>query len=81
MSPMAKMPGSAVCWASSTLTKPRSSSILVFSMPTFSRARRAADGDENLFGFLHLRLAVGVGPGDLDAGFGLLDFFNFGSRC
>jgi hypothetical protein len=43
------------------------------------RAPVAAHGDEDLFGFLDLRLSVGVGIGDLDAGFGLLDLFDFGA--
>ena len=51
----------------------------VFSMPTSCGARCAAHGDENFLGFLIRRLAVGVGPGDFDAGFGLLDFLDFGA--
>ncbi len=36
----------------------------------------AAHGHQYLFGFLHLRLAVGVGKGHLDAGLGLFNFLH-----
>ena len=39
----------------------------------------AADCDEDLLGFLDLRLAVGVGVGDFHASFGLLDGLDFGA--
>ena len=39
----------------------------------------AAHGDQHLFGLLHLGLAVGVGEGDPDAGFGLFDLLHFGA--
>ena len=42
-------------------------------------ARGAAYGDEDFFGFLFDWLAVGVGPGDLDAGGGLFDLFDLGA--
>ena len=40
---------------------------------------RAAYGDENFLGFLFDRFAVSAGPGDFDAGFGPLDFFDLGA--
>ena len=46
-------------------------------MPTLAVRGRAADGDQNLLGFLLCGLAVGGGPGDFDAGFGLLDLLHF----
>ena len=79
MSPMAKTPGSAVSWASLTLMRPRSSSMWVFSTPMFEVRAGAAYGYQNLFCFLGLRLAVGVGEGDVDARFGLFDLLDFGA--
>ena len=62
------MPGSAVRMYSSTFTKPRSTLIFVFSMPTFSVRGRAADRHQHLLGFQLLLLAID-GEGDRDAVF------------
>ena len=51
----------------------RSGLIFVFSRPMFCRARLAADGDQNFFGFDLLLLAFG-GDGDGDSRLRLLDF-------
>jgi len=73
--PRHKTPGSAVCIQESVWMKPRSGLTLVFSRPTFFRARFAAHSNQIFFRFDLLLLAVNA-DGTAMPVFRLVDLLN-----